>query len=104
VRFFGGPTTFPQLDGKTQWDIALGRIARWSNAIVYRTRIYAERVGDLSASDRRERFLTASTSLQRRWTQHVGSTLQYQINRKTSNLTIDQFTLQTFSLGLEVTF
>ncbi len=101
---FEGDLTYRQLDGKTQWDVALWRFATWSNAVSYRTRIYAERVSDSGDSDRRERFLTLTSLLRRPWTQHVSSTLQYQINRKSSNLTIDQFTLQTFSLGLEVIF
>jgi len=98
---FEGDLTYRQMDGKLQGALDLWRLARWTTSIAYRTRIYAEQVDDSGASDRRERFLTLTSSLQRQWTGHLSSNLQYQVVRKTSNVSLDQFAVRIFSISLD---
>ncbi len=101
---FEGDLTYRQWDGKTQVDLALAGLARWTNVASYRTRIYAERTASADSSDRRERFVDATTMLVRSWTPRLSSSLQYQISRKTSNVAGDRFTTRTALIGMEVSY
>jgi hypothetical protein len=101
---FEGDLTYRQWDGKTQVDLTLAGLARWSNVASYRTRIYAERTASADSADRRERFIHATTMLVRSWTPHFSSSLQYQLSRKTSNVAGDRFTARAALIGMEVSY
>lgn len=101
---FEGDLTYRQWDGKTQVDLTLGRLARWTNVASYRTRIYAERTASADSTDRRERFVNATTMLVRSWTPHFSSSIQYQVARKTSNVAGDRFSERTASIGMELSY
>ena len=101
---FEGDLTYRQWDGKTQVDLTLAGLARWSTVAAYRTRIYAERTASADSGDRRERFINATTMLVRPWTPHFSSSLQYQLSRKTSNVAGDRFTARAALIGMEVSY